>query len=193
MLRLILLVLLLARIERLLVARSERLAGRRLVVAIVVAVVANVAALIAALLKIRLALSKLLLCRRNQTKVMFGVLIIVFRRDRIAGTLRIPGQLEIFFSDVGCGSANFYVRSIGLVHTRQWILMMMATAATFAVATAHALVLTVSHDSLFRQPPDVRRRECRLSKLTECHFNATHYSQQLQTRTSSRLYRSAAC
>ena len=81
---LILLVLLLARIERLLVAWSERLADRRLLVAVVVAVVANVAALIAALLKIRLALSKLLLRRRNQTKVMFGVLIIVFRRDRIA-------------------------------------------------------------------------------------------------------------
>ncbi len=84
LLRLILLVLLLARIERLLVAWSERLAGRGLLVAVVVAVVTSVAALIAALLKIRLALAKLLLRRGNQTKVMFGVLIIVFRRDRVA-------------------------------------------------------------------------------------------------------------
>jgi hypothetical protein len=117
LLRLILLVLLLARIEWLLFAWSERLAGRWLLVAVVVAVVANIAALIAALLKIWLALSKLLLRRRDQAKVMFGVLIIIFRRDRVAGTLRIPGQLEIFFSDVGCSSANFNVRPIGLVHT----------------------------------------------------------------------------
>src|SRR5580658_10952867 len=70
LLRLILLVLLLARIEWLLLAWSERLAGRWLLVAVVVAVVANIAALIAALLKIWLALSKLLLRRRDQAKVM---------------------------------------------------------------------------------------------------------------------------
>jgi hypothetical protein len=34
------------------------------------------------------------------------------------------------------------------------MVMMMTTATTFtAVATPHALVLTVSHDLLFRQPP----------------------------------------
>jgi hypothetical protein len=32
-------------------------------------------------------------------------------------------------------------------------MMMTATAAFTAVATPHALVLTVSHDLLFRQPP----------------------------------------
>jgi hypothetical protein len=38
------------------------------------------------------------------------------------------------------------------------MVMMMTTAATFtAVATPHALVLTVSHDLLFRQPR-LRRR-----------------------------------
>jgi hypothetical protein len=42
---------------------------------------------------------------------------------------------------------------------------MMMAATTLAVATPHALVLTVSHDLLFRQPPDVRRRECRPSGL----------------------------
>jgi hypothetical protein len=31
--------------------------------------------------------------------------------------LRIACQLEIFFPNVGCRSANFYVRSIGLVHS----------------------------------------------------------------------------
>jgi hypothetical protein len=34
------------------------------------------------------------------------------------------------------------------------VMMMTTTATTFtAVATPHALVLTVSHDLLFRQPP----------------------------------------
>jgi len=34
------------------------------------------------------------------------------------------------------------------------VMMMTTTAAAFtAVATPHALVLTVSHDLLFRQPP----------------------------------------
>src|SRR5579862_3083896 len=34
---------------------------------------------------LRLILAELLLSRRNQAEVMFGVLIVVFRRDRIAG------------------------------------------------------------------------------------------------------------
>jgi len=33
------------------------------------------------------------------------------------------------------------------------VMMMTATTAFTAVATPHALVLTVSHDLLFRQPP----------------------------------------
>jgi hypothetical protein len=37
------------------------------------------------------------------------------------------------------------------------VMMMTATAAFTAVATPHALVLTVSHDLLFRQPR-LRRR-----------------------------------
>ena len=101
-------------------------------------VVGNVAAHVAALLllEIRLALAKLFLRGRDQAEIMFGVLVIVFGGDRVAGTLRIAGQLKIFLGNVGSGSPNFHVRSIGLVHARQWILMM----ATFAVATPHALL-----------------------------------------------------
>jgi len=33
------------------------------------------------------------------------------------------------------------------------MVMMMTTTAFTAVATPHALILTVSHDLLFRQPP----------------------------------------
>src|SRR5579872_974792 len=38
---------------------------------------------------LRLILAELLLSRRNQAEVVFGVLIVVFRRNRIAGGARI--------------------------------------------------------------------------------------------------------
>src|SRR5271156_671318 len=90
---------------------------------------------------------------------MLGVLVVVFGRDRIAGTLRVAGQLKVFFGNVRGIAPDLQVRSVGLVHARQWILVMVmmmtatATATFTAVATPHALVLTVSHDLLFRQPP----------------------------------------
>jgi hypothetical protein len=87
--------LLLARIEGLRLRRKRLAAdGRLLVVAVVVTVVGNVAARRTRLLLVKgLALAELLLCGSNQTKVMLGVLIVIFRRDRVAGTLRIAGQL----------------------------------------------------------------------------------------------------
>jgi hypothetical protein len=72
--------------------------------------------------------------------------------------LRITGELKIFLGYVGGIASDFHVRSVGLVHAREGILvvmMVMATTFTAAIATAHTLVvvLTVSHDLLFRQPP----------------------------------------
>ena len=160
-------VLLLPRIERLRLARSERLAGHAglLVIAVVVAVIGDIIARAAAglLLGKGLSLTKLFLRGGDQAEIMLGVPIIIFGRDRISGTLRIAGELEIFFSDVRRRSSNFYVLPIGLVHSGQRILvmMMMTTAATTTlttIATAHAfVVLTVSHDLLFRQPRYLRR------------------------------------
>jgi hypothetical protein len=81
---------LLARIKRLRFARRERLAtDRGLVVAVVISLVGNVAALVAALLVVGLALPKLFLCGGNQAEIMLGVLIIIFGRYGVAGTLRI--------------------------------------------------------------------------------------------------------
>src|SRR5580658_6502703 len=87
---------------------------------------------------------------------MLGVLVVVFGRDRVTGTLCVAGQLQVFLGDVRCIASDLQVRSVGLVHARQWILvmvMMMTTTTFTAVATPHALILTVSHDLLFRQPP----------------------------------------
>jgi hypothetical protein len=92
------------------------------------------------------------------------VLIVILRRDRIAGTLRIAGELQIFFGDMRGRAANFYVWSIGLVYSGQGILMVVMMAA-FAIATPHALVLTVSHGLLFANPLDCDGN-CAASSLT---------------------------
>jgi hypothetical protein len=155
----LLLRLLFTRIKRLLLARRKRLATdvRLLVVAVVVGVVGVVAARftrLLLLLEIRLRLPQVLLGGCDQPEIMLGVLIVILSRDRIAGTLRIAGQLEVLLGNVRCIAPDFHVRSIGLVHARQWILVMVMMKTTFtAVATPHALVLPVSHGLLFRQPP----------------------------------------
>src|SRR6516165_6100206 len=123
--------MLLTRIERLRLARRKRLAADRGLVAVVVSFVGNITALVAALLIIRLALPKLLLGRSDQAEIMLGMLIIIFCRHGVAGTLRVACKLEIFFRDVRCSTADFHVRSVGLVHARQWILVV----ATLTVAT----------------------------------------------------------
>ena len=148
----LLIVMLLARIVWLRLARGERLAANMglLTIAVVVAVIGRAHLSGRLLLVIRLTLPELLLRRSDNAEIMLGMLIIIFRCNRVPGTLRVTGKLKILFGDVGRRTANFYVRPIGLVHSRQWILMMVPT---FAVATAHAFVLTVSHDSLFRRPP----------------------------------------
>jgi hypothetical protein len=183
--------LLLARIVRLLLWRERLAADGRLVI---VAVVKRVVRVIAALLRLlliegRLGLPKVFLRGGDQAEIMFGVLVVVFCRDRIAGTLRIAGQLKIFLGNVGGIAPDLQVRSVGLVHARQWILvmvMMMTTATTTftAVATPHALVLTVSHDLLFRQPPFaaalmppflfIRLLNLGLTVLTMCHHCRRH-------------------
>src|SRR5580700_6426904 len=143
-----------------LLLRRERLAahGRLVIVAVVKRVVGVIAALLRLLLiERRLGLPKVFLRGGDQAEIMLGVLVVVFGGDRIAGALRIAGQLQVFLGNVRCIAPDLQVRSVGLVHARQWILvmvMMMTTTAAFtAVATPHALVLTVSHDLLFRQPP----------------------------------------
>ena len=51
-------------------------------------------------MEVRVALAELLLRRRDQAEIMLGVLIIVFRRHRIAGGLRVARELDVFLGDV---------------------------------------------------------------------------------------------
>jgi hypothetical protein len=156
-LRLALGLMLVAGVERLLlrIPRRERLAvsGTLFAVALFVTLFGNVSARVGAglLLIIGLALTKLLLSCSDQTKVMLCVLIVILRRNWITGTLRIAGELQIFFGDMRSRAANFHVWSVGLIYPGQGILMVVMMAA-FAIATPHALVLTVSHDLLFANP-----------------------------------------
>jgi hypothetical protein len=178
-----LMMLLFAGIELLRFAGRERFAGHRRLIAIPIAitvVVAVIGRLIAARvarlrLEIGLRLAKLFLRRGDQTEIMFSVLIIIFGGNRISRTLRVAGKLEIFFGDVGRRAADFYVLPVGFVNSRQRILVM---ATTLTVTTAHTLVvvLTVSHDLLFRQPLNLRHMDSAASlhpsvSSPKCQFN----------------------
>ena len=96
--------MLIARVVWLRLTWCKRLAAHwgLLAVAVVVAVVGRHAAtlLFAALLVIRLALAELLLRGCDQAEIMLGVLVVILRRYRISGTLRIAGKLKIFFGNM---------------------------------------------------------------------------------------------
>jgi len=116
----LLIVMLLARIVWLWLARGERLAAdvRLLTIAVVVAVIgsAHLAGLL--LLVIGLILPELLLRRSDEAEIVLGVLIIIFCCNRIPGALRVTGELKVLFGDMRRRTANFYIRPIGLVHSR---------------------------------------------------------------------------
>ena len=174
--------MLIARREGLCIARDERLrlrlrhlrlrcearlvlAGERLTVIVVVEVIVGSAlwrsllglrVLLIAL--VRILLAELLLRCGDQAKVMFGVLVVVFRCDRIARALRVARELDIFFRDGRGRAANFDVRSVRFVDPRQRILtfavlviVVVVAVVIIVVTSAHAL-LTVSHDVPFRRP-----------------------------------------
>jgi hypothetical protein len=80
---------------------------------------------------------------------MLGVLKVIFRRDRIAGRLRVARKLEIFFRNVRWRTANLQIGSVRFEHPRHRILtlaVVIVIIVIVVVTSAHALVLTVSHD-----------------------------------------------
>jgi len=113
-----------ARAEGGLLARLRRL-GRFFVVAVVELFVMRVVAgerIVPGAafrpIEIRRVLAELLVHRRDQAEIMLGMLIIVFRRHRVARGLRIAGELNVFFSDVRRRSANLDVRTVRFVNPR---------------------------------------------------------------------------
>jgi hypothetical protein len=126
--------LLIARRERLGIARQIRLllgfarSVARLVLAheglavVIVAVESLVCVLLtggALLLRLRLLvvvvwilLTELFLRGGNQAKVVLGMLVVVLGRNRIARTLRVARELDIFFRYMRSGAANFDVGTV---------------------------------------------------------------------------------
>lgn len=124
--------LLIARRERLGIARQIRLLLRftrsvaRLVLAheglavVIIAVKSLVGILLAggALLLLRLLvvvwilLTELFLRSGNQAEIVFGMLVVVLGRNRIARTLRVARELDIFFRYMRSGAANFDVGTV---------------------------------------------------------------------------------
>jgi len=116
----LLIVMLLARIVRLRLARGERLAADMglLTITLVVAFIGRTHLAGRLLLVIGLTLPELFLRRSYDAEIVLGVLIIIFRCNRVPGALRVTGKLKILFGDMGRRTANFYVRPVGLVHSR---------------------------------------------------------------------------
>lgn len=125
--------LLIARRERLGIARQIRLllgftrSVARFVLAheglavVIIAVKSLVGVLLAGgalLLRLRLLvvvwilLTELFLRGGNQAEIVLGMLVVVFGRNRIARTLRVARELDIFFRYMRSGAANFDVGSV---------------------------------------------------------------------------------
>jgi hypothetical protein len=104
--------------------------------------------------RLRLVLSELLLRCGDQAEIMFGMLIVVFGGDRVAGGTRVTRQLDVFFRDVRCGTADFDVGSVGLEHPCHRVLTASVVIIIIVVVTVtHPLVvLTVSHVLPLFQP-----------------------------------------
>src|SRR5258708_934772 len=107
-----------ARHERLRLHRDEAglLPEMRKTLALVVAILRGHFILGA---RLRLVLTELLLGSGDQAEIVFGVLVVILGRHRIAGRARIARQLHIFFRDVGRGAADLDIGSVRLEHPGQ--------------------------------------------------------------------------
>lgn len=125
------------------------------------------------LIVVRVLLTKLFLRSGDQAEVVLGVLIIILGRHRVARTLRVARELDVFFRHVRSGAADFDVGTVRFVNAREGIL-------TFAVVAspAHAL-LTVSHDVPVRQPFSLSRHSRRT-------LDSICKSKQVQTNSIAR-------
>jgi hypothetical protein len=104
-------------------------------------------------LLLRLVLAELLLGRRDQAEVVFGVLIVVFSRDRVAGGACVTRKLHIFFRDVRGSATDLDVGSVGFEHPGHRVLATPVIVVVIVIPVTHPLVvLTVSHIVPLIQP-----------------------------------------
>ena len=131
-----------------------------LVFALLKALVAGTLSIVLRASEMRIVLAILLLRRRNHSVVVLGMLIIIFGRNRITGGLRVTGQLDVFFCNVGGIAPYFHIGSIRLEDARHWIVTL-----AMVIAPAHPLVLTVSHDFPAANPFNMGRVAARRRAL----------------------------
>jgi hypothetical protein len=132
--------------------------GLSVVITLVEALVAPSLHLVLVASEVRIVLPILLLRRRNHAIVVFGMLIIVFCCNRVAGRLCVARKLNVFFRYVGRIAANFHIRPVRLEYARHWIVTL-----AMVVPPAHPLVLTVSHDLPVANPFRSAACGCRLA------------------------------
>jgi hypothetical protein len=70
----------------------------------------------------------------NQSEIVFGVLTIVFRGDRVVARVSVARQLKISFSHMLRRAANSYVRALRVIRTSQGV--GFVTAICLAAATS---------------------------------------------------------
>ena len=92
------------------------------------------------LLMLRLVLPELLLGSGDEAEIVFGVLIVVLGGDRISGRARIASELDVFFGDVGSGTADLDVGSVGFVDPGHRIL---AAPVLIVVVIVPSLIVVV--------------------------------------------------
>src|SRR5215468_8000430 len=143
-----------------------------LIVPVVETTLAHSGRFILRTLEVGIVLPELLLRRGDHAVIVLGVLVIILRRDRITRGLRVPRELNVFFCNVRWISANFHVRAVRFVYPDHRVVTLAVI-----VASAHALVLTVSHGSPVADPFIVtaRRRRASLKDL-EALLRATQTS-----------------
>ena len=64
------------------------------------------------LVVVRILLTELLLRRGDKTEIMFGMLVVIFRSHRVAGSLCVARKLDVFFRYVRSRAADFDVRPV---------------------------------------------------------------------------------
>jgi hypothetical protein len=77
----------------------------------------------------------------DEPEVMFGMLQIILRRDRISARVGVSRELEIFLGDMMRVAAYFDIRAVRFVGSRQRI----GPSPIVCRPAAHPLVLTWSH------------------------------------------------
>ena len=74
----------------------------------------------------------------DQSEIVFGVLKIVLRRDRIVARVSVARQLKVFFSHVQRSATNSDVRAVRVIRTSQGV----GFTTAICLAAANSVILT---------------------------------------------------